>query len=172
MRKLRLREVISTYHWLTCSCFILFLKTVLFLFVFKVFIEFATILFLFYVLVFWSLGRWDLSSPTRDLTHTPCVGRRSPKHWTTREVLFIFLSPSRGLPRWLSGKESACHCRKCETWVRSLGQEDPLGEEMATHSSILAWKILRTEEPGGLCSIGLQRVGVIENPHALTPSRR
>ena len=37
-----------------------------------------------------------------------------------------------------------------ETWVLSLGWEDPLEEEMATHSSILAWKIPRTEEPGGL----------------------
>ena len=45
-----------------------------------------------------------------------------------------------------------------ETWVRSLGQEDPLEKEMATHSSILAWKILWTEEPGGLQSMGLQRV--------------
>ena len=44
-----------------------------------------------------------------------------------------------------------------ETWVRSLGQEDPLGEEMATHSSILAWKIPWTEEPGGLQSMGLQK---------------
>ena len=46
-----------------------------------------------------------------------------------------------------------------ETWVRSLGQEDPLEKEMATHSSILAWKIPRTEEPDGLQSVGLQRVG-------------
>ena len=37
-----------------------------------------------------------------------------------------------------------------ETWVRSLGQEDPLEKGMATHSSILAWRNLRTEEPGGL----------------------
>ena len=37
-----------------------------------------------------------------------------------------------------------------ETWVRSLGQEDPLQEKMATHSSIFAWRIPRTEEPGGL----------------------
>ena len=42
---------------------------------------------------------------------------------------------------------------------QSLGQEDPLEEEMATHFSILAWRILRTEEPGGLQFIGLQRVG-------------
>ena len=41
-------------------------------------------------------------------------------------------------------------------WVWSLGQEDPLKQEMATHSSILAWKIPRTEEPGGLQSLGLQ----------------
>ena len=46
-----------------------------------------------------------------------------------------------------------------ETWVRSLGWKDPLEKEMATHSSIFAWKIPRTEEPGRLQSMGLQRVG-------------
>ena len=46
-----------------------------------------------------------------------------------------------------------------EMWVQSLGQEDPLEQEMATHSSILAWKIPWAEEPGGLQSMGLQRVG-------------
>ena len=46
-----------------------------------------------------------------------------------------------------------------ETWVRSLGWEDPLEKEMAIHSSILAWKISRTEEPGRLQSMGSQRVG-------------
>ena len=45
-----------------------------------------------------------------------------------------------------------------ETWVRSLGQEDPLEEVMATYFSILAWRVPRTEEPDGLQSIGLQRV--------------
>ena len=45
-----------------------------------------------------------------------------------------------------------------ETWVRSLGQEDPLEKEMATHSSMLAWKIPWTEEPGRLQSMGSQRV--------------
>ena len=42
-----------------------------------------------------------------------------------------------------------------ETWVRSLGQEDPPEKEMANHSSILAWEIPWTEEPGGLQSMGL-----------------
>ena len=46
-----------------------------------------------------------------------------------------------------------------ETWVQSLGQEDPLEKEMANHSSTLAWKIPWMEEPGGLQSMGLQRVG-------------
>ena len=46
-----------------------------------------------------------------------------------------------------------------ETQVQSLGQEDPLEKEMATHSSILAWKIPWTEEPGRLQSMELQRVG-------------
>ena len=45
-----------------------------------------------------------------------------------------------------------------ETWVQSLGWEDPLEKEMATHSSILAWRIPWTEELGGLQSTGLRRV--------------
>ena len=45
-----------------------------------------------------------------------------------------------------------------KSWVRTLVQEDPLEEEMATHSSILAWKIPLTEEPGGLQSVGSQIV--------------
>ena len=46
-----------------------------------------------------------------------------------------------------------------KTWVRSLSWEDSLEKEMATHSSILAWRIPWTEEPGGLQSMGSQRVG-------------
>ena len=46
-----------------------------------------------------------------------------------------------------------------EIWVRSLGREDPLEKEMATHSSILAWKIPWTKDTGGLQSMGSQRVG-------------
>ena len=46
-----------------------------------------------------------------------------------------------------------------ETWVQSLGREDPLEKGMATHSSIHAWKIPWTKEPGGLQSMGSQRVG-------------
>ena len=46
-----------------------------------------------------------------------------------------------------------------ETQVLSLGQEDPLEEGMATHSSILAWRVPWTEEPGGLQSMGLPRAG-------------
>ena len=45
-----------------------------------------------------------------------------------------------------------------ETWVQLLGQEDPLEKEMATHSSILAWRIPWTEEPGRLQSMGSERV--------------
>ena len=47
-----------------------------------------------------------------------------------------------------------------ETWVQSLGQEEPLEEEMATHSSILAWRIPWTEEPGGLLSMVLQSLSI------------
>ena len=53
-------------------------------------------------------------------------------------------------------KESACNAG---AWVRPLGWEDPLEKEMATHSSILAWRIPWMEEPGGLQSMGSQRIG-------------
>ena len=46
-----------------------------------------------------------------------------------------------------------------ETWLQSVGWEDPLEKEMATHTCILVWRIPWTEKPGGLQSIGLQRVG-------------
>ena len=52
-----------------------------------------------------------------------------------------------GFPGSSDGEESACNARD---WIRSLGQEDPLEKEMATYSSILAWEIPWTEEPGGL----------------------
>ena len=45
-----------------------------------------------------------------------------------------------------------------ETWIQSMGREDPLEEDMATHSIILAWRIPWTEEPGGLQSMGSQRI--------------
>ena len=61
------------------------------------------------------------------------------------------------LPWGLSGKESTCNAMQCRRWVSSLGQEDPLEEEMATHSSTLAWEIPWTEEPGGLQSKGSQK---------------
>ena len=57
-----------------------------------------------------------------------------------------------------------------ETWVQSLGWEDPLEEGLATHSNILAWKVPWTEEPGGLQSMGSQRAGhdwVTEHTHVL-----
>ena len=61
-----------------------------------------------------------------------------------------------GFPGGSESKESACNV---ETWVQSLGWEDPLEKGRSTHFSILAWGILWTEEPGGLQSIRLQRVG-------------
>ena len=61
-----------------------------------------------------------------------------------------------------------------ETWVRSLGQEDPQEEGMATHSSILAWKIPWTLEPGGLQPMGSQNVrhglATTKQQHILTSS--
>ena len=63
---------------------------------------------------------------------------------------------SLGFKGGASGREPACQCRRHETWVQSLGREDPLEKEMATHPSIYAWRIPWTEESGSLRSIALQ----------------
>ena len=94
---------------------------------------------------------WDLSSLTRDKTHIPCPGSWILNHWTTREGPLIFF-------RALTTLVKNPHAMQ-ETHVRSLGWEDPLEKEMATHSSILAWRIPWTEKPGGLQSMGLQELG-------------
>ena len=57
------------------------------------------------------------------------------------------------------GKNPPANARGIEMWVGSLGQEDLLGEGIATHSRILAWRIPWTEDPGGLSCIGSQRIG-------------
>ena len=65
----------------------------------------------------------------------------------------------RGHPWWLSSKESACKAREC---VQSLGQEASLKKDRQTHSSILAWENPRTEEPGGLQSMGSKESDMTE----------
>ena len=78
--------------------------------------------------------------------------------WTQASRGWNLVSTNR-LPGGTSGKEPACQCRRHERRGFSLGREDPLQEDAATHSGILAWRIPWTEGPGRLQSIGLQRVG-------------
>ena len=74
-----------------------------------------------------------------------------------RENIFnTHVTSTKGFPGGLDGKQHLP--AMLETWVRSLGQEDPLEKEMADHSSILAWRIPWTKEPGGLQFLSLQRV--------------
>ena len=78
--------------------------------------------------------------------------------WTNATNLFFFLHRCF---RWLNGKEAACQWSRCrfEADAGSIpGLGNPLQKEMATHFSILAWEIPWTEEPGGLQSMGSQRV--------------
>ena len=70
-----------------------------------------------------------------------------PENSTPHPYLWSF-------PGGSDGKEPSCNCKR----VQALDREDPLEKEIATHSSILAWRIPWTEEPGGLQSMGLQRV--------------
>ena len=74
------------------------------------------------------------------------------------KVIFILFNMLSRLASLVAQREKRLPVVQ-ETWVRSLGQEDPLEKEMATHSSTLAWKIPWTERPGRLQSMGLQRVG-------------
>ena len=67
--------------------------------------------------------------------------------------------PESHIPDGAGGKEPACQCRRQETWIQSLGWEDPLEKGITTHSSILAWRIPWTEEPGRLQSLVWQIVG-------------
>ena len=81
-------------------------------------------------------------------------------HWVDSHEQYWRILPLRNLEsmdltsdpsQWLIGKKSTCKARDLqESWVPSLGGEDPLEEEMASHSSILTWRILWIEEPGGL----------------------
>ena len=66
---------------------------------------------------------------------------------------------SQAFPWWLSGKESTCNVGDAEAMSSIPESGRSLEEGMATHSSILAWRIPRTEKPGGLLCTGLQRVG-------------
>ena len=79
--------------------------------------------------------------------------------WTYNMYTFwVYVWWCWGLPWWLSGKKNLPPMQELrEMCVQSLGWEDPLEEGIATHSSILAWRIPWTEEPGGLQSMGLQR---------------
>ena len=80
----------------------------------------------------------------------PCIIREKDKDFDSFKVLNWASLVAQGLKRLPLIQE---------TWVRSLDWEDPLEKEMTTHSSILAWRIPWTEKPGGLQSMGSQRVG-------------
>ena len=88
-----------------------------------------------------------------------CQSHRNQRMMVTGYILNAMTMESLGLPWWLSSKECALMQESQEMQVRSLGGEDPLEEGMATHPSILAWRIPRIEEPDGLPSIVSQRVG-------------
>ena len=77
----------------------------------------------------------------------------------TQRIKQQSLLPLLGVPNGSAGKESTCQYRRQEMRICSLDQEDPLEEKMVTHSSLLAWRIPWTEEPGELQSMGSQRVG-------------
>ena len=93
--------------------------------------------------------------------HFPCPFRVCIQHKVSSCELHIY-KHIYGLLSGTSGKEPACQRRDEKTWARSLGQEDPLEKEMATHSSILVWKIPWTEEPAGYSPWGRKELDMTE----------
>ena len=96
-------------------------------------------------------------SPVKDKEEKEELGRlnlRPPCRSDKPLAILTGYSGSNGLPQWLNGKR--IHLPVKETMVPSLGWEDPLEDEMATHSRILAWRIQWTEDPGRLQSMGSQ----------------
>ena len=91
-------------------------------------------------------------------TCSPISHHTLSRHYSSITALCPDLAS--GSPGGAGGKESTCQCRRhrTHTWVRSLGQEEPLEEAMASHSSIPTQRIPWTEEPEGLQFIGSQRV--------------
>ena len=87
-----------------------------------------------------------------------CLSQKLETTTLPRQGLSVLEGESKEISI-VGGSDSKEYSCNAETQVRSLGQEDPLEKEMATHCSILAWRIPWTEEPGGLQSRGLQRVG-------------
>ena len=120
------------------------------------------------ILVLSPLYNFSFAIPILTVGRSATLGSWVPwdfdsKHSSGAILSFIHISYNTvgtvvGLPRWSPGKESAHQFGRCRRDGQSLGQEDSLEEEMATHSSILAWRIPWTEEPGGLQSMGLQSV--------------
>ena len=97
--------------------------------IFKVFIEFVTILFLFYALVFWPQCMWDLSFPTRDRTHTCALEGKVLTTAPPGKFPFIMFCKDLlcclGFPGGASGKEPVCQCRRhkilrFDPWVRKI----------------------------------------------------
>ena len=108
--------------------------------IFEVFNEFITLFLLFCVLVFWPWGMWDLISPTRDRTCTPCIGRRSPIHWTAREVpVNVFW-----MKEWIRRKKGKVRI-SVWSWGEKEGQEMKEGAESGVEEAS-AWNML--ECPG------------------------
>ena len=98
--------------------------------------------------------------PNRVLSGEPALLKTCLSKPLRKRKAFKISDLPLAFPTGSSGKEAACQCRlEVRDMGQPLGQEDPLEEGMATHSSIRAWRIPGTEEPGGLQSMESQRAG-------------
>ena len=99
---------------------------------------------------------------TFGVVHAIFGGRWGPNIVTYVSICDSEYSDTEGFPGGSAVKNPPVMLEQQEMQFRSLGQEDPLEQDMATHSSILAWSIPRTEEPGGLQSMGRKKSDTTE----------
>ena len=112
-----------------------------------------------WVFLLW-LHPFTLSGVISPLISSSLLGAYRPEEFLFQYPIFLPFHTVHGVLRASLVAQRLKHLTPVqETQVRSLGREDPLEKEMATHSSILAWRIPWTEEPGRLQSMGSQRVG-------------
>ena len=145
----QLSEVLCLYYWTALCCY----RVSLFLVFIYLFFNWS-IVDLRYCVSFRCTAKWYI------YTHIYMNYIKYISYIYTHVCMciHIYTYTHMGFPGGTSSKEPTCQCRKPKRQVRSLGQEDPLEEGMATHSSILAWRIPWIKEPGGLQSIRLHRV--------------
>ena len=143
--------------------------------VFKVFIKFVTILFLLYVLVFWTWDVCDLSSLTRYRSGTPCIGRQSPTYWTATEVPWMTLNLTFSCAIFQNSTGSVSSDSLLGGWLwgghQGEGEAEGRGRGRGVSGLALAQEPRRVARGGGRSMSRCLLPGLV-GPHTMVPAGR